>query len=58
MIARWTKPGDLVLDLFAGEGGVARACYDLGRRCVAAEIWPERHARAVGLLAHHVGGRR
>lgn len=51
MIRRWTEPGDLVLDLYAGMGGVARACVRSGRRYVGAEIDPERHKQALGWIA-------
>jgi N6-adenosine-specific RNA methylase IME4 len=47
----WTAPGDLVLDLYAGLAPMARACAIEGRRYVGAEIDPERHAKALGLLA-------
>ena len=44
---RWTSPGDLVLDLYAGLGSVAVACALEGRRYIGAEIDLERHRRAV-----------
>ena len=50
-IERWTEPGDLVLDLFAGMAPVARACARTGRRYVGAEIDPERYRQAVDRLA-------
>jgi hypothetical protein len=52
MLQRWTSPGDLVVDLYAGLAPMARACALEGRRYVGAEIDPERHAKALGLLAH------
>ncbi len=54
-LRRWTPPGALVLDLYAGLGTVAEACAIEGRSYVGAEIDPERHAKALGLLA--IGGR-
>ena len=45
-LRRWTDPGDLVLDLYAGLGSVAIACALEGRRYIGAEIDPERHRRA------------
>lgn len=53
MIRRWVPPGGLVVDLYAGLGGVARAVLAAGegRRYLGAEISPERHAKAVGLTA-------
>lgn len=52
-IQRWVPPGGLVLDLYAGLGSVAEAVLlaGEGRRYVGAEIDPERHAAALGLLA-------
>ena len=47
--------GAKVLDLYAGLGTVAEACALEGRRYVGAEVDPDRHARALGLVA--VGGR-
>lgn len=46
-IEAWTDPGDLVVDLFAGLGSVARACLGTGRRYVGAELDPERYDRAL-----------
>lgn len=51
MVRAWTEPGDLVLDLYAGLAPLARACAIEGRRYVGAEIDPERHRRALHLLA-------
>ena len=51
MIRRWTDPGDLVLDVYAGLGGVARACLAEGRAYVGAEIDETRHAAAMALTA-------
>lgn len=50
MIRRWTRPGELILDLYAGDGTVARAALATGRPYIGAEIDPARHARAMGLL--------
>lgn len=50
-IERWTKPGDLVVDLFAGLGPVARACARTGRRYIGAELDPDRHRQAVDRIA-------
>ena len=51
-LRRWTDPGDLVLDLYAGLGSVAVACALEGRRYIGAEIDPERHRRAVLRVQH------
>lgn len=50
-LRRWTKPGDLVVGMYAGRGSDARACLLEGRRYCGAEINPERHAAALALLA-------
>ena len=50
-LRRWTREGDLVLDLYCGLGGVARACQQEGRRYVGAELDPRRHAAAVSFTA-------
>ncbi len=52
-IERWTEPGDLILDLFAGMAPAARAVKMAGggRRYVGAEIDPERYRQAVDRLA-------
>ena len=57
MIRRWCPPGDLVLDLYAGMGSVARATLRAGegRRYVGAEIDEGRHRAALGLIAQRVG---
>lgn len=46
-VAVWSNPGDLVVDPFMGSGTVARACIDLGRRCIGAERVAKYHAKAV-----------
>lgn len=37
LVERFTEPGDLVFDPFGGSGTTARACKDLGRRCILVE---------------------
>lgn len=51
MLERWTVPGDLVLDIYAGMAPMARACALEGRRYVGAEIDPTRHRMALDRLA-------
>ena len=50
MLRRWTEPGDLVLDLYAGLAPMARACLATGRRYIGAEIDPVRHQMAMARL--------
>jgi DNA modification methylase len=50
-LERWTEPGDLVCELFAGMAPVARACLATGRQYVGAEIDPERYRNAVDRIA-------
>lgn len=37
LVKTYTRPGDLVIDPFAGSGTTALACLRTGRRCVAVE---------------------
>lgn len=50
-VSVWSNPGELVCDPFSGSGTVARACVDLGRRFVGAEVAPEYHRIATARLA-------
>ena len=50
MVRRWTDPGGLVLDLYAGLAPMARACKAEGRSYLGAEIDPERHRHAMAKL--------
>lgn len=38
LVEAFTKPGELVVDPFAGSGGFCKAAHDLGRTAVGAEI--------------------
>ena len=42
MIRKFTDPGDLVLDPFAGSGTTALAALDLGRQTIAIEMDPQQ----------------
>ncbi len=46
VIEHYTKPGDLVLDTFAGAGTVLLAAWRLGRRAKGFEIDPRRYETA------------
>ncbi len=47
----WSNPGDLVCDPFSGSGTVGRACLDLNRHFVGAEMVPKYHAIATRRLS-------
>lgn len=38
LIGNTTRPGELVFDPFAGTGTTARACANIGRRCISIEV--------------------
>lgn len=46
ILERWTKPGDLILDPYAGSAPVGVACIQTGRRYVGVELAPEHYATA------------
>lgn len=50
-VSVWSNPGDLVVDPFMGSGTVARACIDLGRRCIGAERVAKYHLEATARAA-------
>jgi hypothetical protein len=50
MLRKWTQPGALVLDAWAGLAPLAGACKLECRRYVGAEIDAERHGLALSLL--------
>lgn len=51
MVERWTAPGDLVVDLYAGLSPLARACAATKRRYLGCEVDPERATAARVRLA-------
>jgi len=53
MLRRWTEPGALVLDAWAGLAPMAAACVLEGRAYVGAEIDPERHGVSLARLRKH-----
>lgn len=54
-LERWTKPGDTVIDLFAGMAPLACSCLKMGRRYVGAELNPDRHRQAIDRIALFMG---
>lgn len=52
-LRRWTPPGAIVLDLFAGLAPLARACVAEGREYVGIEMDPDRLGQARALLAQY-----
>ena len=50
MLNRWTDPGEVVIDLYAGLGSMALACHRTGRRYIGAEISTERHREGLNWL--------
>ncbi len=51
LVESFTAPGDLVLDMYAGLGPMARACVRTHRRYVGAEIDEDRHRSAMARIA-------
>lgn len=51
LIESFTKPGDIVLDPFAGSGSTCVAAAEAGRRYIGIELLPEYHAAGVRRLA-------
>ena len=51
LVRTWSKPGQLVLDPFAGSGSIPAACVQLGRRVAAIELVPEWAKRIEERLA-------
>jgi hypothetical protein len=47
----WSNPGDIVCDPFSGSGTVGRACIDLNRAFVGAEMVAKYHRKALRRLA-------
>lgn len=53
VVRDYSRPGDLVLDPFAGSGTTGAACSNLGRRFLGIEIDPLRAAESHARLARH-----
>jgi len=56
LIQSFTKPGDLVLDPFAGSGSTNEAAFHTGRRSLGIEVDPTYHRAAVARMAALLGG--
>lgn len=54
LIEQCSKPGDVVLDLFAGSGTVEESCLRTGRNFIGFELNPEYHAIALQRIADTV----
>jgi site-specific DNA-methyltransferase (adenine-specific) len=55
ILRAWTRPGQLVLDPFAGSGSIPAAALRLGRRAACLEIepdWARRVGERIEMLAH------
>ncbi|MBC8691052.1 MULTISPECIES: DNA methyltransferase [Aeromonas] len=50
IIEAFTRPGDIVLDPFAGSGSTCVAAAELGRRFIGVELLPQYHKEAIGRL--------
>jgi site-specific DNA-methyltransferase (adenine-specific) len=50
LLRQWSRPGDLVLDPFAGSGSIPAAALRLARRAACSEIEPDWAARATARL--------
>ena len=54
ILENWTRPGATILDPFLGSGTTARACKDLGRKCIGIEISKEYVDIAIKRLGQEV----
>jgi hypothetical protein len=59
VLSRWSQPGDLVLDTYAGSGPIAKAAMELGRQYVGIELeerYCEIAARRLSQMVLPLGG--
>ncbi len=54
LIEKYTKDNDIIFDPFLGSGTTARACKDLGRKCIGIEISKKYCDIAIKRLAQEV----
>ena len=50
-LLRWTEPGDVVVDIYAGMAPLALACIWTGRSYIGCEISQTRHRQAIDRIA-------
>jgi len=55
LLTAFSKPGDLVLDVFAGSGTTARVAQLLGRRWIACDVHPGAVQMTSRLLQQNIG---
>lgn len=51
LVSRFSKPGDIVFDPFAGSGTILLVAEQAGRRWLGCEMSPNYHARIIARLA-------
>jgi len=56
LFTRYTKPDDIVLDLFLGSGTSAIEAVNMGRKCIGVELKPELASQVEEVIKNH-GGR-
>lgn len=54
LLRTWTRPGQLVLDPFAGSGSIPAAAVRLGREAACIELEPEWQSRVAARLAQEL----
>jgi len=52
---RYTKPDDVVIDLFLGSGTSAIEAINMGRRCIGVELKPELASQVEEVIKNHGG---
>jgi site-specific DNA-methyltransferase (adenine-specific) len=57
LVRTWSRPGDLILDPFAGSGSIPAAALRLGRDAACSELEPVWAQRVTERLREHSGAR-